>query len=319
MDGLVALAILVAAFPIIAIVALIMALNARDGVQRLRIRVAALEGSRPSTTVEAPAPAARPSEPATPSEVPSPAAEQPSTEPVASISPSAIPHPVPTPSAAAPTLEEKFGTRWVVWIGGLALALGGIFLVRYTVEAGLLGPGVRIFLAAIFASLLIAAGEWARRNEITTGITAIPTQHIPSTLTAAGTVAAYATVYSAFALYGFLSPAAAFLLLGIVALATLAAALLHGPALPDLALPALLSRRCSSPRRFRITGRSIYISPSSQRRASGLLVCGCGAGLPSPLLSSAHCGHSRASNIQEWMPWWHIYFTLWRASPWRLY
>jgi uncharacterized membrane protein len=234
MDGLVALAILVAAFPIISIVALVMALNARDAVQRLRIRVAALEDSRPSTTVEAPAPAARPSEPAAPSEVPSPAAEQLRTEPVAPISPSAIPHPVPIPSAAPPTLEEKFGTRWVVWIGGLALALGGIFLVRYTVEAGLLGPGVRIFLAAIFASLLIAAGEWARRNEITTGITAIPTQHIPSTLTAAGTVAAYATVYSAFALYGFLSPAAAFLLLGIVALATLAAALLHGPALAGL-------------------------------------------------------------------------------------
>src|SRR3974390_1109494 len=113
MDGLVAIAILVAAFPIISIVALVMALNARDGVQLLRMRVAALEGSRrPSTTVEAPAPVERPSEPA-PSEVPSPAAERLSTEPVAS-SPSAIPHLVPTPSAAPPTLEEKFGTRWVV-------------------------------------------------------------------------------------------------------------------------------------------------------------------------------------------------------------
>ena len=123
-----------------------------------------------------------------------------------------------------------------MWIGGLALALGGIFLVRYTVEQGLLGPGVRIFLAAIFAGLLIAAGEWTRRNEIASGITAIPTQHIPSILTAAGTVAAYATVYAAFALYGFLSPPAAFVLLGIVALATLAAALLHGPALAGLGI-----------------------------------------------------------------------------------
>ena len=38
------------------------------------------------------------------------------------------------------------------------------------------------------------------------------------------------------ALYGFLSPAAAFILLGLVALATLAAALLHGPALAGLGL-----------------------------------------------------------------------------------
>ena len=93
---------------------------------------------------------------------------------------------------------------------------------------------MRIFLAAVFAALLITAGEWARRNEIAAGVTPIPSRHIPSILTAAGTVAAYATVYAAFALYGFLSPPVAFILLGLVALATLAAALLHGPALAGL-------------------------------------------------------------------------------------
>ena len=158
-----------------------------------------------------------------------PALEPPAPQPV---------EPPRPPAATAPTtsrtLEEKFGTQWVVWIGGLALALGGIFLVRFTIEQGLLGPGVRIFLAAVFSALLITAGEWARRNEIAAGIAAIPKQHIPSVLTAAGTIAAYATVYAAFALYGFLSPAAAFVLLGLVALATLAAALLHGPALAGL-------------------------------------------------------------------------------------
>ena len=49
-------------------------------------------------------------------------------------------------------------------------------------------------------------------------------------------MAAYATVYAAFALYNFLSPGIAFILLGLVALATLAAALLHGPALAGLGL-----------------------------------------------------------------------------------
>ena len=44
------------------------------------------------------------------------------------------------------------------------------------------------------------------------------------------------TVYAAYALYGFLGPAVAFVLLGVVALATLAAALLHGPALAALGL-----------------------------------------------------------------------------------
>src|SRR5690606_37335160 len=43
-----------------------------------------------------------------------------------------------------PDLEQAIGGRWAVWIGGIALALGGIFLVRYSIEAGLLGPGARI-------------------------------------------------------------------------------------------------------------------------------------------------------------------------------
>ncbi|MBC8012786.1 MAG: DUF2339 domain-containing protein [Methyloceanibacter sp.] len=55
-------------------------------------------------------------------------------------------------------------------------------------------------------------------------------------LTAAGTAIAYADVYAAYALYGFIGPAVAFALLGIVALFTLAAALLHGPALAGLGL-----------------------------------------------------------------------------------
>jgi uncharacterized membrane protein len=64
----------------------------------------------------------------------------------------------------------------------------------------------------------------------------MPRAHIPSILTAAGTTVAYADVWAAYELYGFLSPALAFLLLGLVALATLAAALVHGPALGGLGL-----------------------------------------------------------------------------------
>ena len=116
----------------------------------------------------------------------------------------------------------------------MALALGGIFLVRYTIQQGLIGPGVRILLGALLALVLVAAGEWTRRKENLSGLPGLPSAHIPSILTAAGTTVAYATVYAAYALYGFLPPPAAFVLLGIVALLTLAAALLHGPALAGL-------------------------------------------------------------------------------------
>ena len=245
----IALLIIVAlAFPVMTIAALVVALGARNRIRDLQERVATLEASQAATRAIAAAAAVRAPPPSPPivEETPAPAAEEEpaSAEPPAEAASEPAP-PEPTPEPAPPpamppapeqTLEERFGTQWVVWIGGLALALGAVFLVRYTVEQGLLGPGVRIFLAGLFAAALIAAGEWTRRNEIAAGIAAIPSQHIPSILTAAGTVAAYATVYAAYALYGFLSPAAAFILLGIVALATLAAALLHGPALAGLGL-----------------------------------------------------------------------------------
>jgi uncharacterized membrane protein len=163
-------------------------------------------------------------------------AEPEQTEPAGPALPPSAPPPLPPPREPPPSFEERFGTQWTVWVGGLALALGGIFLVRYSIEQGLLGPGVRTFLGGLLAIALIAAGEWTRRNEIRAGFAGLPTAHVPSILTAAGTTVAYATIYAAYALYGFIGPAVAFLMLGTVALATLAAALLHGPALAGLGL-----------------------------------------------------------------------------------
>ena len=234
--GLILLGIVVVlAFPIIAIIALVTALNARTEARLLRERLDALDLRRPMTPAVAPA-APAPPPPATtvPPETAIAPPPPPRPEPQPTQAPPAAVAPVAAPPSA--TLEERFGTQWVVWIGGLALALGAIFLVRYTIEQGLLGPGVRIMLAALFAVVLIAAGEWTRRKEISAGIVPVSTRHIPSILTAAGTIAAYATVYAAYALYGFIGPAAAFVLLAIVALATLGAALLHGPALAGLGL-----------------------------------------------------------------------------------
>ena len=134
------------------------------------------------------------------------------------------------------SLEERLGTRWAVWVGGLALGLGGLLLVRYSIEQGLFGPGARIVLGALFAAALIAAGEWFRRTEARLPVETIPTAHIPSVLTAAGTVAAFGTIYAAHALYDFIGPALTFVLLGVVGIGTMLAAALHGPALAGLGL-----------------------------------------------------------------------------------
>jgi uncharacterized membrane protein len=235
---------------IIAIVAFLIAIKASSQAAELRRRLNALEAmsyaQRPvqppplmPVQEQAPAPVAAERPPLAPEAEPAPPpldTEQASPPPLAaSVSADAPPPlPAPAPDIREPGFEEQLGTRWVVWIGGLALALGGFFMVRYSIEAGLLGPGVRVFLGGLFAAALLGAGEWTRRKESISNIAALPIANIPAILTAAGTAVAFATIYAAYALYGFLVPATAFVLLGIVAMCTLAAALLHGPALAGL-------------------------------------------------------------------------------------
>ncbi|HEX3502637.1 MAG TPA: DUF2339 domain-containing protein [Xanthobacteraceae bacterium] len=262
---IVVLVLLVLAAPILAIIALVRTSGVNDRLYRLERRMAALEtgpataatprtaGPTPqSAAPPAPPPPATPAEPsqaaqpATPPQ-PSPPSQpvltpQPAPQPVAaSVPASPVPSTAPssaTPAAAHPprniSFEERFGTRWVVWVGGIALALGGIFLVRYAIEQDLIGPRVRVMLGALLALALVGAGEWQRRSERALDLPNLPTADIPAILTAAGTTVAYATVYAAYALYGFLAPPIAFVLLGAVALLCLAAALLHGPALAGL-------------------------------------------------------------------------------------
>lgn len=123
--------ILVLAFPVISIVALVMASNLRTRLRQLQLRVDALETVRPSSPI-----ASAPTEPAA-APAAAPAVIEPTPAIIESVAEPAaleLPPPPPPPRVAAQppaTLEERFGTQWVVWIGGLALALGAIFLVRY--------------------------------------------------------------------------------------------------------------------------------------------------------------------------------------------
>ena len=242
---IVLLVVLLLATPVLAIIALVSTSGIRDSLRRLELRIAALE-NRPAAPSPRPSPEPEKAQPAAPAPAPSittepvPPPPSPSPQPAAasvpsSLSPGSIARPVTEPTRDI-GFEERFGTRWVVWVGGIALALGGIFLVRYTIEQGLIGPRVRIALGALLALLLIAAGEWQRRSEKVLALPSLPGANIPAILTAAGTTVAYATVYAAYALYGFLPPPIAFLLLGAVALLCLAAALLHGPALAGLGM-----------------------------------------------------------------------------------
>ena len=152
-----------------------------------------------------------------------------------------------------PDIETALGTRWAVWVGGLALALGGIFLVRYSIEAGIFGPGVRLTMAGLLGLLLAAGGEFIRRTGFKVPVEGMQGAYVPGILTAAGAFTLFGTVYAAHGIYGFIGPAPAFILLAIIGLATIAASLVHGQALAGLGLlgsfltPVLVASNSPSP------------------------------------------------------------------------
>jgi uncharacterized membrane protein len=242
--------------------------EAEETIQRLNLRLSALEkapaaispqpvAQTPPETVKKPAetqaatepqPAAVPLADASPDSVAGPSSS-PSSSPLPGAPPEAAPAGAPESIAAgaAPfppkrrrSLEESFGTRWTVWVGGLALALGALLLVRYSIEAGYFGPATRVAFGLLLAVALVAGGEYLRRKDTAdkpaeaSGVFAVAS--IPAMLTAAGTVAAFGAIYAAHAVYGFIGAGPAFIALGATGIACMFASALHGPALAGVGL-----------------------------------------------------------------------------------
>ncbi len=179
------------------------------------------------------------------------------TEPAAArTKPDAVSEPIPEPApepGEKPGIETALGGRWAVWVGGVALALGGIFLVRYTIEAGLLGPKVRLTLAALLGIAAGAGGEFLRRTGMRVAISGINGAYLPGILTAASAFILFGTIYAAHGYYGFIGQASAFVLLCAVSIAAIMLALIHGQAFGGLGLvgslltPILVSSNAPNP------------------------------------------------------------------------
>jgi uncharacterized membrane protein len=237
LDGLAVLAVLAVLWALIGpIVVLVVARAANRRAAEMAIRLAALEArlsaAPPETAPRSPwaepvvelGPEAAPVEPLEPAPAPEPDLAEPET-----LAPE-----VPPPARPRESLESKIGARWSVLVGGLALALGAVFLVRYSIEQGLLGPAARIALGGLLSAGLFAAGEVLRRRDRAAGAPTVAAADVPAILTAAGGVAAFATIYAAYALYGYVGSATAFVLLTAAGLVTLLLSVIHGPALAGL-------------------------------------------------------------------------------------
>jgi uncharacterized membrane protein len=166
----------------------------------------------PTPAVEVDAPLAAPPEPspsAPPAQFDPPQVEPPAMQPAST-------------SAAEPAprgFEQRLGARGFVWLGGACVALAGAFLVKYTLDEGLLGPTTRVVLGVLLGIGLLLAADYMRRRSGTIG----------QALAAAGIADLYASLFAAVALYGLLPPALAFVILAGVTFLAIALALRQGP------------------------------------------------------------------------------------------
>lgn len=197
---------------VIALTVALVRLHRRVDMLESRLQSAPVADAPRAAPVRATPEPTRPAEPARPADPPRPPAE---------IRP-------PRPKI---DFETLVGSRLPVWIGGLALVVGGIFLVRLSIEAGWLTPAIRTALAALFAIALLAGSEAARRLAATRD-----DPRIAQVLAGAGIASAYATLYLAAALYHLIGPATGFAIMLAVTALGLFLALRHGPPTAVMAL-----------------------------------------------------------------------------------
>ena len=136
------------------------------------------------------------------------------------------------PPSLVVTFINKFKTQfqenWMTWIGGIALAFGGIFLAKYSLDAGLLSPSLRLTLGGLFGISMITFAEYLHRKGIVfEGFN----NYIPAALAGGGFISCFALMLLAYSSYGMLSPTTTFVLLATIALAASSMALRLGPLL----------------------------------------------------------------------------------------
>ncbi len=134
--------------------------------------------------------------------------------------------PVTEPSISLFSLVRE---QWMIWLGGISIGLSGIFMVRYSIEQGLLGPLARVLLSVLGGIVLHAVAEWGRRRN---------REHFQAFAALAGgaSIILYSAFLAALNLYDLFPAGLVFVALIIVSLATMALAVLHGPVLAILGI-----------------------------------------------------------------------------------
>lgn len=141
------------------------------------------------------------------------------------------------------SLESLIGSKLAVWIGAIALATGGVFLVKLSIDRGVLGPELRV-IGGLLLGAAIGGISWRLRDR---------SNYVSQGLAASAVICLYATLWAATDLYGLIHPVLG--LIGMVATTVVAvsAALRLGPLVAVMGLlgaflaPLLVGREDPSP------------------------------------------------------------------------
>jgi uncharacterized membrane protein len=147
---------------------------------------------------------------------------------------------VPVPKRS---LEERLGARLPIWIGAIALALAGTFLVKYSFDHGLITPWMRIALGFLFGLVLISCSESLRTRM----------SGIAQGLTSAGIAVLFAAELSGVRLYELIPRSFGFFLMAATAGLAVVLSLRQGPMIALIGLiggfatPALIGAQEPNP------------------------------------------------------------------------
>lgn len=152
--------------------------------------------------------------------LPAPVAPEPEAPAVRQEAEEAAPEPPddePLQRGLSFDFEDIFGRRLPIWGGGFALAIAGIFLVRFSIEAGLLTPLVRVAMSFVFGLALLAGAETAYRFDAR-----LADPRVRQALAGAGLATLYGAFYLAGTTYGLIGAGAAFVGLACVTASAIA-------------------------------------------------------------------------------------------------
>ena len=137
------------------------------------------------------------------------------------------------------SLFSNIQENWLVWVGALAMLIGGGYLVQVIGSHIEFSPLMRVSFAFVLSLLMVLVGEWFHRKEQQNPQRATRAQgftYVPAAVTGTGLTGIYCTVIFAFVVYQMLTPSVSLIILAAAAFCSLALSLQQGPLMGVLGL-----------------------------------------------------------------------------------